>query len=86
MDGPDLKPRVNRYAWILSVGSRSRGSDLTQPRSNPGHWLRIGRLERFGRGVAALGPRSPASRGGASPETAQLGAPGVVWDKIKPRR
>jgi hypothetical protein len=35
MDGPDLKPRANWYAWTPPVGFRSCGSDPTQPRSNP---------------------------------------------------
>jgi hypothetical protein len=64
MGGPDLKYRANRYARTPSVGSRSRGADPSQLRSNPTRRLRIGWL-----GFAGARPAA-----GWSPELASAAA------------
>jgi hypothetical protein len=46
--------------------------------------MQIGRLAAFGRGEGGAGSPELSSRGGASPELADLGAPGSILDEIKP--
>ena len=69
--------RPNRYLQIRTVGSRSGGLDLYVARSNRRRPCGIGRPGLAGR--AGRRRRTPATllRGGASPEHAELGRPGL---------
>ena len=69
--------RPNRYLQIRTVGSRSGGLDPYGTRSDRGRPCGIGRPGQAGR--AGRRRRMPATllRGGASPEYAELGRPGL---------
>ena len=73
------KSGPNRYARFLAVGSRSEGLDLTDPRSNPGHTLQIGRSQVIGAHRRRWVAGAPLLRGGACPEKAKAALLGSFW-------